>query len=182
MSRLTLFTTAFAVLLACTESDSPLDSSAEIILAGAGPVANFVTSLKGREEVPPVDTKATGLAKFKLSQDGTELGYKLIASNIQGVTQAHIHCGAPGVLGPIVIFLFGFDPEGVDSNGILAQGTLTAGELIPLPDSPECPGGIADFEELIERMQGGGTYANVHTLVNPVGEIRGHIDHGNGVD
>ena len=182
MSRLTLFVTALAVLLACAETESPLDSSAEVVLTGSGPVANFVTSLKGREEVPPVDTNATGLAKFQLSKDGSELEYKLIASNIQGVTQAHIHCGAPGVLGPIVIFLFGFDPEGVDSNGILAQGTLTAAQLIPLPDSVECPGGIADFEELIERMQSGGTYANVHTLVNPVGEIRGHIDHGSGVD
>ncbi|MGH7543021.1 MAG: CHRD domain-containing protein [Gemmatimonadota bacterium] len=138
--------------------------------------------LKGGEEVPPVDTKATGLAKFQLSKDGTQLDYKVIASNIEGVTQAHIHCGAPGVNGPVVIFLFGFDPAGVDSNGILAQGTLTAAGLIPQPDSVECPGGIANFEDLIDRLASGGAYANVHTLVNPGGEIRGHIDHGNGVD
>lgn len=182
MSRLTLFATALGVLLACTETDSPLDSSAEVVLTGAGPVANFVTSLKGREEVPPVDTNATGMAKFQLSEDGTELDYKVVASNIQGVTQAHIHCGAPGVNGPVVIFLFGFDPVGVDSNGILAQGTLTTDGLIPRPDSPECPGGIADFEDLIDRLRSGGAYANVHTLLNPGGEIRGHIDHGSGVE
>ena len=182
MNRAAFFAITFTVLLACTESDSPLDSSAELVLSGSGPVANFVAPLKGREEVPPVDTKATGLAKFQLSKDGTQLDYKLIASNIQGVTQAHIHCGAPGVLGPVVIFLFGFDPAGVDSNGILAQGTLTAAGLIPLPDSPECPGGIADFDDLIERLKSGDAYANVHTLANPVGEIRGHIDHGNGVE
>jgi hypothetical protein len=129
-----------------------------------------------------VDTHATGLAKFKLRGDGTELEYKLVASNIQGVTQAHIHCGAPGVNGPIVIFLSGFDPVGVDSNGIVAQGTLTAAGLIPALDSPECPGGIADFEDLIGRLRSGGAYANVHTLDHPGGEIRGHIDHGNGVD
>jgi hypothetical protein len=182
MRSVTIFATAITVLLACTDSDSPLDASAELVLTGSGPVANFVTPLKGREEVPPVDTQATGLAKFQLSKDGTELDYKLIASNIEGVTQAHIHCGAPGVNGPVVIFLFGFDPVGVDSNGILAQGTLTAAGLIPLPDTPECPGGIADFEDLIDRIASGGAYANVHTLVNPGGEIRGHIDHGNGVD
>jgi hypothetical protein len=182
MSRLTVFAAAITALLACTESDSPLDSSAEVVLTGAGPVANFVTSLKGREEVPPVDTHATGLAKFKLRGDGTELEYKLVASNIQGVTQAHIHCGAPGVNGPVVIFLFGFDPVGVDSNGILAQGTLTEAGLLPQPDSVVCPGGIADFEDLIDRIRSGGAYVNVHTLVNPGGEIRGHLDHGSGVD
>lgn len=182
MSRISLVATALVVLLACTDSDYPLDSSAELILSGSAPVANFVAPLKGREEVPPVDTKATGLAKFQLSKDGTQLDYKLIASNIQGVTQAHIHCGAPGVNGPVVIFLFGFDPAGVDSNGILAQGTLTAAGLIPQPDSPVCPGGIADFEDLIDRLMSGGAYANVHTLVHPGGEIRGHIDHGNGVE
>lgn len=182
MSRVSLFATALTVLLACTDNDSPMDSTAELVLTGSGPVANFVTPLKGREEVPPVDTKATGLAKFKLSKDGTSLDYKLIASNIEGVTQAHIHCGAPGVNGPVVIFLFGFDPAGVDSNGILAQGALTAAGLIPQPDSPECPGGIADFEDLIDRLASGGAYANVHTLVNPGGEIRGHIDHGSGVE
>jgi hypothetical protein len=182
MRRVSLFATAFTVLLACTDSDYPLDSSAELVLTGSGPVANFVTPLKGREEVPPVDTKATGLAKFQLSKDGTQLDYKLIASNIEGVTQAHIHCGSPGVIGPIVVFLFGFDPVGVDPNGILAQGTITPGDVIPLPDSVECPGGIADFEELIERLETGGAYVNVHTFVNPGGEIRGHIDHGNGVE
>jgi hypothetical protein len=182
MSRLTVFAAAITALLACTESDSPLDSSAEVVLTGAGPVANFVTSLKGREEVPPVNTHATGLAKFKLRGDGTELEYKLVASNIQGVTQAHIHCGAPGVNGPVVIFLFGFDPVGVDPNGILAQGTLTEAGLLPQPDSVVCPGGIADFEDLIDRIRSGGAYVNVHTLVNPGGEIRGHLDHGSEVD
>lgn len=182
MRSLIPFAIAIPVLVACADSESPLDSSAELVLTGSGPVANFVAPLKGRDEVPPVETQATGLAKFQLSKDGTELHYKLIASNIEGVTQAHIHCGAPGVNGPVVIFLFGFDAAGVDPNGILAQGTLTAAGLIPRLDSPECPGGIADFGDLIDRLESGGAYANVHTLVNPGGEIRGHIDHGNGVD
>jgi hypothetical protein len=70
----------------------------------------------------------------------------------------------------------------VDSNGILAQGTLTEAGLLPQPDSVVCPGGIADFEDLIDRIRSGGAYVNVHTLVNPGGEIRGHLDHGSGVD
>ena len=111
-----------------------------------------------------------------------KLQYKLIAAHIVGVTQAHIHCGSPGANGPVVVFLFGFDPAGVAPDGILAQGTITPGDVIPRPDSAECPGGIADIDELIERLQDGGAYANVHTLVHTGGEIRGHIDHGNGVE
>ncbi|MGH7559307.1 MAG: CHRD domain-containing protein [Gemmatimonadota bacterium] len=184
MRAAVVLTTASALLLACSGAESPhgLDSGGELGLAGSGPVKNFVAPLRGEEEVPPVDTKGTGLAKFQLREGSDELDYKLIAANIVGVTQAHIHCGSPGVNGPIVVFLFGFDPAGVAPHGILAQGTITPGDVIPLPDSPECPGGIANFEELIERLQAGGAYANVHTLVNPGGEIRGHIDHGNGVD
>jgi hypothetical protein len=47
--------------------------------------------------------------------------------------------------------------------------------VIPRPDSPECPGGLANFEELIAKMRSGNTYANVHTIVNPGGEVRGQI-------
>lgn len=184
MRAAAILSVASSLLLACNTAESPegLDSSARLEPAGSGPVQNFVAPLRGEEEVPPVDTKGTGLAKFQHRVGSGELGYKLISANIVGVTQAHIHCGSPGVVGPIVVFLFGFDAAGVDPNGILAQGTITPGDVIPLPDSPECPGGIADFEDLIQRLQAGGAYVNVHTLVNPGGEIRGHIDHGNGVD
>ncbi|MGH7573339.1 MAG: CHRD domain-containing protein, partial [Gemmatimonadota bacterium] len=147
--RAAVVLTASALLLACTDTQSPegIDSSGKLALAG--PVENFVAPLRGEEEVPPVDTKATGLAKFQLREGSAELGYKLIASNIDAVIQAHIHCGSPGVNGPITVFLFGPDPSPGGSNGILAQGTITPGDVIPLPDSPECPGGIADFDELV---------------------------------
>jgi hypothetical protein len=134
---------------------------------------NFVTHLSGDEEVPPVDTLAQGQTIFHLR--GSELLYKLIVANIEGVTQAHIHCGAEGVNGPVVAFLFGLNSGGVDANGVLAQGTLTNSDVIPRPDSALCPGGVANFDQLIAKMRSGETYANVHTLVNTGGEIRGQI-------
>ena len=135
---------------------------------------NFVAHLSGDEEVPPVDTSAQGQAIFHLF-DTEELLYKLIVANIEGVTQAHIHCGVEGVNGPVVVFLFGLIPDGVDANGVLAQGTLTNSDVIPRPDSALCPGGVANFDQLIAKMRSGETYANVHTLANPGGEIRGQI-------
>lgn len=62
---------------------------------------NFVAPLSGDQEVPPVETNATGLAKFKLNKAGDALSYKLNVANIEDVTQAHIHCGTADVNGPI---------------------------------------------------------------------------------
>lgn len=144
-----------------------------------GPVLNFAAPLSGDQEVPPVETRSTGLAKFQLR--GDELSYHLNVSRTEGVTQSHIHCGAAGVNGPVVVFLFGFVPGGVTSNGRLADGTITAADVIPRADSAACPGGVADFDDLLEKMRSGDAYVNVHTLAHPAGEIRGQIDRGNGV-
>jgi hypothetical protein len=137
--------------------------------------SNFIAPLNGGEEVPPVNTNARGATTFKLSRDGTELSYRLIVANIPNVTQAHIHCGAAGANGPVVVFLFGFDPAGVTVNGVLAEGTITAANVIPRPDSEVCPGGVANFDELLAKMRSGNAYVNVHTIDWPGGEIRGQI-------
>ena len=79
---------------------------AAVGVAGAGLNANWSDHLTGTEEVPVRETGAQGQAIFHLSKDGTSLDYKLIASNIDNVFQAHIHSGAPGVNGPIVVWLY----------------------------------------------------------------------------
>ena len=147
-------------------------------IAYASPAAasdNFAVPLSVREEVPARDTNATGVATFKLSEGGTQLTYKLIVANIQGVTQAHIHCGTPDVAGPVVVFLYGFNPVGVTVNGILAEGTITQANVIARPDSAACPGGVSTLADVIAKMRSGGAYANVHTLEFPAGEERGTI-------
>jgi hypothetical protein len=159
------------------------------VLVSASPVAadntrNFVAHLSSSEELPPPgvvnDSLAQGQAIFSLSQDGTELHYKLIVANIDNVVAAHIHLGPVGVNGPVVAFLAGpFAPAGGRTDGVLAEGTITAANLVgPLAGHP--------FSDLIEAMEEGNTYANVHTNdgvdgVNtgpgdfPGGEIRGQI-------
>src|SRR5688572_17242132 len=98
-----------------------------VSVASASPPeeANFTAPLSGGEEVPSVDTNAAGLAHFQLSKDGTALHFKLNVANIQASTQAHIHCGAAGVNGPVVAFLYGFGPV-VTANGTLSEGTITS--------------------------------------------------------
>jgi hypothetical protein len=130
--------------------------------ASGGSSFNFIAVLKGANEIPPVDTRATGVAQLKLNQDETELSYRLIVANIDNVTQAHIHCGASDVNGPVVVFLFGLGLA-ENPNGVLATGTITAGDVIPRPSSEVCPGGVANFDDLVEKMRTGQAYVNVHT-------------------
>jgi hypothetical protein len=148
-----------------------------VSIASASNSRNFRAHLSGGEEVPAVDTQAQGKAIFRLSQDGSTLSYKLIAANIEDITQAHIHCGAAGTNGPVVLFLYpdGPPPQLIPGrfSGVLAEGTRTSADIIPRPDSPQCPGGIADLDDLIAKMASGDAYVNVHTVENPAGEIRG---------
>ena len=148
--------------------------------AVAGLNSNWSTHASGSLEVPPRDTTAQGQAILHLSKDATQLEYKLIASNIENVVAAHIHAGSPGVNGPIGVFLYGtVAPGGGRTDGVLAEGTITAGDFI----GPFTGMSVADLAAL---MDSGGAYVNVHTndgvgAVNtgpgdfPGGEIRGDV-------
>ena len=135
----------------------------------------FTAHLSGANEVPAVNLDGQGQAIFTLNEDGTELHYKLIVANIKNVTQSHIHCGIPGLNGPVVVFLFGFVAGGVTQDGVLAEGTITSANIIARGSSAACMGGLATFANLIDKIRNGGAYVNVHTVAFPGGEIRGQL-------
>ncbi len=64
--------------------------------------------------------------------------YRVLVADIRNVVASHIHLGAAGVNGPIVVFLFGNAPAGGGAvNGVLAEGRLTAANFInALPGRP----------------------------------------------
>src|SRR5215218_9338472 len=82
---------------------------------------NFVAPLSGDEEVPARDTPATGVAKFKLREDGTALLFKVNVTDIENAVAAHIHCGAVGVNGPVGVSLFLAPSGGGAVDGTLAE-------------------------------------------------------------
>ena len=125
---------------------------------------NFAAPLAGDEEVPAVDTRATGVATFKLRDEG--LAFKVNVANIDDVILAHIHCGSVGVNGAVGVTLFSGGP--IDVNGTLAEGVITA------PD-PGNGCGWADLDAVVAALESGGTYCNVHTIAHPGGEIRGQV-------
>lgn len=126
----------------------------------------FATNMTGQEEVPPVDTRAVGEAI--LVQDlplNQTIHYFINVTGIQGATQGHIHSGAQGENGPVVVTLFKFDSP---QNIVLQNGTFTANNL-------EGPMKGKTIPDLIAAMKNGSTYVNVHTEQNPKGEIRGQL-------
>lgn len=133
---------------------------------------NFRAHLSGAEEVPPAETRAQGQAIFQLSKDGNGLRYKLIVANIENVTQAHIHLAPAGVNGPVVVWLYPSGPPPVliegRFQGVLAEGTITAANLIGLLAGQS-------LDALIEEFESGNAYVNVHTNQFPGGEVRGQI-------
>jgi CHRD domain-containing protein len=153
-----------------------------LVLSAAASAKDFIAApLSGGEEVPANASKARGNALFEVSADGLSINYKLIVANIDNVVFAHIHCCAPvGTNAGVVTFLAGpFAPGGGTSNGVLATGTITAANLI---------GSLAGhpLSDLIDAMQAGTTYVNVHTNDGvsppntgpgdiPGGEIRAQI-------
>ena len=90
----------------------------------------FVAKLSGKNEVPPVNTTATGTANFTVSPDEQSLHYTLTVHNISGVTDADIHWGTATQDGPVVISLFNSSstPTG-KVNGILVKGTITSSDI-----------------------------------------------------
>jgi hypothetical protein len=143
-----------------------------LVLPAAAQNRNYRTHLSGGEEVPAVATRAQGQAIFQLSKDGLGLRYKLIVANIENVTMAHIHLAPAGQNGPVVAWLYPSAPPPVliegRFSGVLAEGTLTAGSLVGLLAGQ-------DLSALIEEIENGNAYVNVHTTQYPAGEVRGQI-------
>ena len=133
-------------------------------IGGLDAEAVYTIQLTQSAEVPtPKPTTASGVATLIAYPDRVD--YELRAQSIINVTMAHIHTGAPGVAGPIVVTLFNQPGNPVSPNGVFASGSLTDANL-PSPVT------VATLKTLLASGNG---YVNVHTQANPNGEIRGQI-------
>ncbi|MDW0256544.1 MAG: CHRD domain-containing protein, partial [Nitrososphaeraceae archaeon] len=78
----------------------------------------FSAMLSGGEEVPPVDTAATGVASFTL-EGGESIKYDVNVTGMDKVTAAHIHNAPKGENGEVVVTLFKADsPTGQISGSL----------------------------------------------------------------
>ena len=128
----------------------------------------FFAKLRGSREVPHVQTDAFGMAKFKVSNDETRMGFRLTVNDLCNFTQAHIHLGRKGENGPVVAFLFGPVDRDISVKVAEVDGVITKEDLVgPLAGKP--------LSKLLHCMRVGEAYVNCHTVQYPDGEIRGQI-------
>jgi hypothetical protein len=175
---------AFSVCLGLLLALAPVASAADIYAfysklhginepsggqANPGPPAPQVGAVTN----PPT----VGDLSIQFAADFTYATYQLRIFNGVGITQAHFHCGVPGINGPIVVFLFGLNPAGVAVNGVLASGIITNANIqaVDFSANPSCGLTINNLESLNAAMQSGRIYTNVHSLAFPGGVARGHV-------
>ena len=112
--------------------------------------ASDAVTLSGNDEAPPVTTSASGNGSVKVAADKTVSG----SVTIKGMTAtaAHIHEGAMGKNGPVVIAL------------------TKSGE-----DKWVVPDGAKFSDAQYESYKAGKLYVNVHSAAHKDGEIRGQL-------
>ena len=132
---------------------APRAGCPKTLLATTGGTA-FNITMTGDVESPAGDPVATGTATVRLRAAQGQVCYKVAAANLGGVAVAmHIHKGAAGSAGPVVIPLATPSAEGKAAGCAGVSRALVAAILA----SPA------------------GYYLNVHTAAFPAGAIRGQL-------
>ena len=131
--------------------------------------ATWTAQLHGGNEVPAVVTGAAGTATVTWNFATHTGTYRVDVYNLPvGVTASHIHAGAAGTGGPVVI---NFAPVVGTSNDFGFGGNISCASDF-VPRAAQGIGSCEDFEQMILLDNG---YVNVHSSANPGGEIRGQI-------
>ena len=105
--------------------------------------------LSGEQEVPPVATSAKGIGVLRVNPDRSVSGS--ITTSIPDATAAHIHEGARGTNGGVIVTL------------------VKSGDRFSVPD------GTRLTEAQYTALMSGRTYVNVHSPAHKDGEIRAQI-------
>lgn len=137
-----LVAAAAAALASC----SMYQDNAPSFMPGSGAVS---VKLSGAEEVPPVKVDGSGSGTIRVNSDGTVSG-SVTTTGVQG-TMAHIHQGAKGQNGPVII------------------------PLTKSGDTYSVPAGAKLNDAQMKAFKAGNLYVNVHTARNKGGEVRGQL-------
>lgn len=126
---------------------------AAILIAGCASVSTTSgtrVTLSGSQEVPPVNTAASGNGQITVDPDQSVKGS--VSTNGVNATAAHIHIAPTGQNGPVII---------------------------PLTKTPDgvwwVPAGAKLTPAQYDAFKAGGLYVNVHSDANKGGEIRGQL-------
>ncbi len=132
----------------------PLALAMALVFAGVQSISALAgdvkVTLSGDQEVPAVKTSAKGSGTISVNNDKTVSG-KVTTTGVKA-TAAHIHEGAPGKNGGVVVPL---TKSGDDGWTVPAGAKLTDAQYA--------------------AFRAGNLYVNVHSDANKDGEIRGQL-------
>jgi len=122
---------------------------AGMFVAASALAADVKDTLSGDQEVPAVKTDGKGTGTITVADDGSVSG-SVTTTGVKG-TMAHIHQGAAGANGPVIV---PFTKDG---------------------DTYKAPAGAKLTPDQLKEFKAGNTYFNVHSDANKGGELRGQL-------
>ncbi len=137
----------------------------QLAFNSGGPVM-YAAELRGSKETPPNSSNAFGSSLVTFDPNNSTLAFEVATSGITGPSASHIHRGAAGAAGPVIInfatsaaaFLNG------RASGSGAISTLQSSSFL-----------ATDLAALASAGTANGYYVNVHSPAFPGGEIRGQL-------
>jgi hypothetical protein len=113
----------------------------------------LVAPMSGNQDVPPADPDGFGFAKVVVNPALSQICFRLSVANIAPATAAHIHSGAYGTNGPVVVPFVPPGPDGLIDGCVVVDAALAQA----IVDNPS------------------GYYVNVHNADYPAGAVRGQL-------
>jgi len=129
----------------------PIAMAAAAMLSGGVQAqwSAFQATINGAQETPPTGSTATGSGLFTFNPSTNMLNYTISFTPLAtGEVAAHLHQGAFGVAGPVIV---------------------------PLPLGSPITGSLAIPVAQVANLMAGNTYVNFHSNAFPGGEIRGQV-------
>lgn len=129
----------------------------------------YKATLSGQNQVPPVESSASGEAEFTAPANGI-IKYRVNITGISNASGAQIHAGTEGQNGDVVADLL-YTPT--SQNREMPYGMIFRGDL----DESSLKGPMAGktIDDLAAAMDSGEIYLNVQTREHPDGEIRDQL-------
>jgi hypothetical protein len=131
---------------------APLSACPKAVLTPTAGGRAFTVALTGEAESPAGDPVGTGTSTIRLRAGQGQLCFQLAVENLTAAA-AHVHRGATGVAGPVVVPLTTPGGDGKSSGCAPAARTLVSAIL----------------------AQPASYYVNVHTAEFPAGAVRGQL-------
>ena len=126
----------------------------------------FRAKLDADNQVPPVDSKAEGVATFKIKDDSIKSTVNV--TGIADISGAQIFMGKIGQNGDPIVNLLETGEKTERSDGVAIKGNFTVSDFEGSMQGK-------DLSALQSAMAANQTYVNIMTSDHPEGEVSGHI-------